>query len=171
MLEQSIGAAQIAALIILVQRGLEEIYSARNTRLLLAAGGEEVGREYYPVVAITHLGWIAALFLLIPADAPILWPLLIAYLALQVVRYWVIATLGHYWTHRIITLDSAPIVRAGPYKYLRHPNYAVTMVETFLLPLVFGATGVAVIFGAIWSVVLYYKIILEDGALSLRRGG
>jgi methyltransferase len=171
MLEQSIGAPQIAALIILVQRGLEEIYSARNTRLLLAEGGEEVGREYYPVVAITHLGWIAALFLLIPANAPILWPLLAAYLALQVVRYWVIAMLGRYWTHRIITLEGAPIVRGGPYKYLRHPNYAVTMVETFLLPLVFADAGVAVVFGAVWSAVLYYKIILEDGALSLRRGG
>ena len=75
MFEQTFGAAQIAALLILLQRGLEEIYSARNTRALLAAGGREAGRDYYPVVAITHLAWIAALFLLIPADAPILWPL------------------------------------------------------------------------------------------------
>jgi len=38
MFEQTFGAAQIAALLILLQRGLEEIYSARNTRALLAAG-------------------------------------------------------------------------------------------------------------------------------------
>lgn len=170
MLEQSIGAAQIAALLVLVQRVLEEIYSARNTKALLAAGGEEAGRDYYPVVAITHLAWIAALFLLIPVDAPILWPLLAAYLALQVVRYWIIATLGRFWTHRIITLPDAPVIRAGPYKYLRHPNYAVTMAETFLLPLVFADAAVAVIFGAVWSGVLYYKIILEDAALAQRRG-
>lgn len=170
MLEQSLGAAQIAALLILLQRGLEEFYSARNTARLVAAGGREAGRDYYPVVAITHLAWIAAIFLLIPSAAPIIWPLLILYLLLQVVRYWVIATLGRYWTHRIITLPHAPIVHAGPYLYLRHPNYVVTIAETFLLPLVFGEASIAVIFGCVWSAVLYYKILLEDAALSERRG-
>jgi methyltransferase len=170
MIEYGIGAPQIAALLVLLQRGLEEIYSARNTARLLAAGGREAGRDYYPVVAITHLAWIAAIFLLIPAASPIIVPLLVLYLALQVVRYWVIATLGRYWTHRIITLENAPVVRAGPYRYLRHPNYAVTIAETFLLPLVFADAAVAVIFGCVWSAVLYYKIILEDAALAERRG-
>jgi methyltransferase len=171
MLDQSFGVPQIAALLLLLQRGLEELYSARNTARLIADGGREAGRDYYPVVAITHLGWIAAIFLLIPAAAAVFWPLLVLYLALQVVRYWVIATLGRYWTHRIITLQRAPIVRAGPYQYLRHPNYAVTIAETFLLPLVFGEAAIAVIFGCIWSAVLYYKILLEDAALAERRGG
>src|SRR5262249_10668734 len=105
MIEQSFGAPQIAALLVLVQRGLEEVYSERNTRALMAEGGREAGRDYYPVVAITHLAWIAALFLLLSPSAPILWPLLVLYLLLQVARYWIIATLGRYWTHRIITLD------------------------------------------------------------------
>jgi methyltransferase len=171
MLEQSLGAAQIVALLILLQRGLEELYSARNTARLVAEGGREAGRDYYPVVAITHLGWIAAIFLLIPSTAPVIWPLALLYLLLQVVRYWIIGTLGRYWTHRIITLETAPVVRAGPYRYLRHPNYAVTIAETFLLPLVFGEAAIGVIFGCVWSAVLYYKIILEDAALAERRGG
>jgi methyltransferase len=170
MLEQSLGAAQIAALLILLQRGLEEVYSARNTAKLLAEGGKEAGRDYYPVVAITHLAWIAAIFLLIPPSAPVLWLLAGLYLLLQVARYWIIATLGRYWTHRIITLPDAPIERGGPYRYLRHPNYVVTIAETFLLPLVFGDAAVAVIFGCVWSAVLYYKIVLEDAALAERRG-
>ena len=36
MIEYGIGAPQIAALLVLLQRGLEEIYSARNTSRLLA---------------------------------------------------------------------------------------------------------------------------------------
>jgi methyltransferase len=171
MIEQSFAAPQIAALLVLVQRGLEEVYSERNTRALIAEGGREAGRDYYPVVAITHLAWIAALFLLISPSAPILWPLLALYLLLQVARYWIIATLGRYWTHRIITLDKAPIVRRGPYRFVRHPNYAVTIVETFLLPLVFADAAVAVIFGCVWSAVIYYKVLLEDAALAERRGG
>ena len=169
MLEQSFGAPQIVALLILLQRGAEELYSARNTGRLIAEGGREAGREYYPVVAITHLAWIAAIFLLIPSTAAVIWPLAALYLLLQVARYWIIATLGRYWTHRIITLEGAPVVRGGPYRYLRHPNYVVTIAETFLLPLVFADAAVAVIFGCVWSAVLYYKIILEDAALAERR--
>jgi methyltransferase len=170
MLEQSLGAPQIAALLILLQRGFEEFYSARNTARLIAAGGREAGRDYYPVVAITHLAWIAAIFLLIPATAPVLWPLAGLYLLLQVARYWIIATLGRYWTHRIITVPNAPVVRKGPYRFLRHPNYVVTIAETFLLPLVFADAALAVIFGCVWSAVIYYKILLEDAALAKRRG-
>ena len=138
-----IGAPQLAALLVLGQRGLEELYSARNTRRLMASGATEMGSTYYPVVAATHLAWIAGLFFLIPPAAPIAWPLIAYYVALQIVRYWVIASLGPFWTHRIITLPGAPIARSGPYRYLSHPNYAVTIVETFVLPLAFGALALA----------------------------
>ena len=165
-----LGWPQLAALLLLAQRGLEEIHSARNTRRLLADGGREAGREYYPVVAVTHLAWIASVFFLIPPDAPIVWPLLVVYLLLQVARYWIIGTLGPYWTHRIITLEAAPIIKDGPYKWVRHPNYLVTVLETLLLPAVFGAPALGAIMAAIWSAVLYYKILIEDGALARRRG-
>jgi methyltransferase len=159
----------MAALIVLVQRGLEEAYSQYNTRALLAQGASEAGRDYYPVVAVTHLGWIAALAFLVPADAALHLPLLTAYVALQPARYWIIATLGRYWTHRIVTLPGAPVVVRGPYRLVRHPNYAVTLAETLLLPLAFGQVALGLIFAVVWGAVLHYKIVLEDGALAERR--
>ena len=54
------GAPQIIAILLLAQRGLEEIYSSANTKRLLAEGAREVGAGFYPVVAATHLGWIAS---------------------------------------------------------------------------------------------------------------
>jgi len=164
-----IGAPQIAALLVLAQRGLEELYSARHTKALLAEGASEAGRAFYPVVAATHLAWIASLFFLISPDAPIIWPLVAYYLALQVVRYWVIASLGRFWTHRIMTIPEAPIIRRGPYRYLSHPNYAVTIIETFILPLAFAALALAVIMTALWWVAIATKIRLEDEALATRR--
>ena len=169
MISDTVGLPQIIALIILIQRGAEELYSARNTQALIAAGAREAGRSYYPVVATTHLAWIASLFFLIPATATTSYRLAVVYIALQVVRYWVIATLGRFWTHRIFTLDNAPVVRRGPYRYVRHPNYAVTIAETFLLPMVFDALALGMIMGAVWTAVLAYKIKLEDEALSARR--
>jgi methyltransferase len=88
---------------------------------------------------------------------------------LQVVRYWVIASLGRFWTHRIITVPGAPITRTGPYRYVAHPNYAVTVIETFVLPLAFGALALAVIMTSLCWVVLGTKIRLEGEALSSRR--
>ena len=164
-----IGAPQIAAILVLAQRGLEELYSARNTKALLAAGGREEASAYYPVVAATHLAWIASLFFLIPPDAIVVWPLIAYYLVLQILRYWVIGSLGRYWTHRIISVPGAPVVARGPYRYLRHPNYAVTIVETLVLPLAFGALALGLIMTALWWTVLTYKINLEDAALDTRR--
>jgi methyltransferase len=164
-----IGVPQIAALLILIQRGAEEVHSARNTKALLARGAREEGAGYYPVVAATHLGWIASLFFLVPADAQPFWPVIGVYVVLQVARYWVIATLGPYWTHRIITIDEAPIVSSGAYRFVRHPNYAITVAETLLLPLAFSAVALALIMTVIWVAVVSYKIRLEDAALAARQ--
>jgi methyltransferase len=169
MLTDEFGYPQIAALLLLLQRGLEELYSQRNTRRLLQRGAVEAGREYYPVVATAHAAWIASLALLIPANAPMYWRPLLAFLLLQPVRYWIIGTLGPFWTHRIITLPDAPMVTGGPYRLMRHPNYAVTLAETLFLPLAFGQLALGVIFATIWGAVLFYKIQLEDQALSVRR--
>jgi methyltransferase len=169
LLGELIGIPQLVAVAVLLQRGLEELYSRRNTANLLAKGGREVGRAYYPVVAVSHLAWIAGIFLLLPPASPVIWWLAAVYVALQVVRVWVIASLGPFWTHRIITVAGIATVRRGPYRWIRHPNYAVTVAETFLLPLVFGGWGVALIMTAIWVAVIRYKIVLEDQALAERR--
>jgi methyltransferase len=169
MLAEYFGTPQIAATCILLQRGLEELLSRQNTRRLMHLGGREVGREYYPVVAVAHLSWIAALAFLTPPSAHVHMPLLLAFLALQILRYWIIGTLGRYWTHRIITLPQAPIVDKGPYRFLHHPNYAVSLAETLVLPLAFRQLAMALIFTVLWGAVLRFKIFLEDEALAARR--
>jgi len=50
------GPPQIAALLVLIQRGVEEIHSARNMRVLLARGGREEGSKNDPVVAVVSVG-------------------------------------------------------------------------------------------------------------------
>ena len=57
----------------------------------------------------------------------------------------------------------------GPYRFVSHPNYAVTLAETLLMPLAFGQLALAVIFAVLWGAVLRYKIRLEDEALAMRR--
>jgi methyltransferase len=82
----------------------------------------------------------------------------------------VVASLGPYWTTRIITLPDAPLVRRGPYRFLRHPNYVVVAAEIAVLPLVFGAWPIALVFSLLNAVMLAWRIRIEEQALASRRG-
>ncbi len=163
------GVPQIVAVIILIQRAAEEVYSTINTRRALKAGAHEAGRDYYPVVAVTHLAWIASIYFLIPSAAPVIWPAAVLYVLLQVARYWIISSLGPYWTHRIIVRDGEPIVRTGPYRYVRHPNYLVVIAETVVLPMAFAQYALGIIMGFIIGAVILYKQRLEEQTLAARR--
>lgn len=155
--------------LVALERLVELVHARRNTAWLLARGGVEVGRGHYPLLVALHGGWLAALFLLVPADAPVVWPLLALFALLQIVRLWVLATLGRFWTTRIITLPDAPLIRGGPYRFCRHPNYAVVAAEIAVLPLAFGAWKIALLFSLLNAVLLIHRIRVEEAALSHRR--
>src|SRR5262245_58534463 len=135
----------------------------------MAAGATETGAGYYPVMVFGNLAWLAAIFFLMPADSPVLLLPLCLYLLLQVARYWIILTLGQFWTHRIVALRGAPLVRTGPYRYFAHPNYAVMMLEILLLPMVFGGFMLGIVAAALYAPSLIYKIGLENRALAACR--
>jgi methyltransferase len=152
-----------------LQRLAELAWARRNTRRLLAQGGREVGAGHYPLFIVLHAAWLIALLLLVPWTEEPSWPLLAVFLGLQVLRVWVVASLGRFWTTRIITLDDAPVVRRGPYRWLRHPNYWIVAGEIAVLPLAFGAWPVALVFSALNAVLLWHRIGVEDAALQSRR--
>jgi methyltransferase len=150
-------------------RLIELLYAARNTRRLLARGAIEVGRGQYPWFVALHAAWLLAMFAFIPpATLPNLYLLGIFVLA-QVARLWIIATLGPYWTTRVITLPSAPLVRRGPYAFMRHPNYAIVCIEIAVLPLAFDAWQIAIVFSVANAMLLAWRIRIENAALDARR--
>ena len=105
-----------------------------------------------------------------PPAASINITLLLLFCGLQAARIWVIASLGAFWTTRILTLPDAPLVARGPYRWLKHPNYLVVACEVPLLPLVFGAWQLALVFGLANLALLAYRIRMEDAVLAPRRG-
>jgi methyltransferase len=155
--------------LVAIQRVGELLYSARNTRRLLAKGGVEVGAVQYPFFVLLHAAWLVSMALLIPPSTPPNWRLLGLYLLLQPLRLWIIATLGLYWTTRVITVAGAPLVRTGPYRFFRHPNYVVVCAEIAILPLAFGAVEIAIIFSILNASLLSWRIRVEERALRLRR--
>jgi methyltransferase len=131
-------------------------------------GGVEVGARHYPLFILLHAGFIAAMPLAIPWDAPANLPLVGVFLALQAARVWVIGSLGPYWTTRIITVPGAPLVRKGPFRYVRHPNYLIVTGEIAVLPLAFGAWEIAAIFSLLNLALLLHRVRVEERALKDR---
>lgn len=163
------GLAQWLVLLVALQRLGELVLSRRNTARLVARGGHEVGAGHYPFIVALHVGWLAAVFVAVPTETPAHWPLLAVFAALQGARIWVIASLGAYWTTRIVTVPNAPLVRRGPYRWLRHPNYAIVAAEIAVLPLVFGAWRIALGFTLANAALLTWRIAVEERALQPRR--
>lgn len=163
------GLPQIVVLLVAAQRLGELVVAQRNTKRLLREGGREIEARHYPLFVLLHGGWLVAMLLLIPSSAPVSMPLLAVFVVLQLLRVWIVLTLGRYWTTRIITVPGAPLVRRGPYRFLRHPNYVVVIGEIALLPLVFGAWKITLVFSILNLVLLWHRIRIEDAALAARR--
>ena len=151
---------------IVVQRLAELAYASRNTRRLKARGAVEAGARHYPLFVLLHGGWLAAMLVFIDPEAPPNLALLGLFAALQAARAWVIATLGERWTTRILVPPGAPRIARGPYRLMRHPNYAVVIAEIAVVPLMFGAWQPALIFSALNLALLAHRVRIEDAALS-----
>ena len=154
-----------------VERLAELVVTTRNARWSFARGGVETGREHYPVMVAMHAAFlVAAPVEVIVADRPFLpwlgWPMLALAAASQALRWWCIASLGHHWNARVIVVPGAPLVRRGPYRWLRHPNYVAVVTELAVLPLVHTAWLTALVFSAANALVLRTRIRVENAALA-----
>jgi methyltransferase len=150
---------------IALQRLSELVIARRNTARLLAQGGREHAPGHYPLIVVLHAAWLIALVVVVPADATPNFYWLALLVVMQAARLWVLVSLGSRWTTRIIVMPDAPLVARGPYRWMRHPNYAVVVVELIALPMVFGAVWIAAIFTVLNAAILTWRIREEDRAL------
>lgn len=159
----------VILILVALARLAELVVAAGNTRALMAHGAVEVGRGQYPFLVAFHVAWLAAQALASSDAAPVEPVWLGLFVVLQLARLWVITSLGRYWTTRVITLPAVPLVRRGPYRFLRHPNYLVVALEIPVLPLAFGLWRIALGFGIVNLALLAWRIRIEDRALATRR--
>jgi methyltransferase len=165
-----VTAILIVCGLVALQRLVELRYAAANTRALLARGAVEIGASHYPLFIALHGSWLLCTAIVaLATHAQTDWWLVGLFAVLQGARLWVIATLGSYWTTRIITLPGAPLVRTGPFRLVRHPNYLVVTIEIATLPLAFGEWAVAIVFTVLNAALLAYRIREEERALRDRR--
>jgi methyltransferase len=159
-----VSLAEIILTLVTLQRVGELVLARANTQRLLAQGAVELSPQHYPLIVAVHTAWLIVLWGF-GGHQPVDVVTLALYLLLQVLRGWVLWTLGPRWTTRIIVLPGAPLVTSGPYRFLSHPNYAVVIGEIALLPLALHLPVTALIFTLLNAMVLTLRIRAENHAL------
>jgi methyltransferase len=163
MTEFGWGAALLAYLT--AQRLAELWWATQNERRLFAAGGAEYGRPHLPLIVLLHASWLTGMWFLAYGRA--VDPVFLAlFIVLQLARFWVLFTLGRRWTIRIIAVPGERLVASGPYRYLRHPNYAVVSGEIAVVPLALGLPIYALVFTILNAAVLAIRISAKNAALA-----
>jgi methyltransferase len=144
--------------------------SRRHAARAFARGGLEAGQRHLTFMKLLHVALLAGsgtevLWLDRPLLPALAVPMMTLALLSQALRYWAVATLGSRWNVRVIVVPGEPVVAAGPYRYLRHPNYVAVIVEGFALPLIHGAWVTAATFSVLNALLLLVRIRCEEQAL------
>ena len=154
-----------------LERLLELVISRRNAAWAKARGGVESGQRHFPAMVALHsgllIGAVAEVWVLGRPFLPALGlTTLSIVVAAQVLRYWCIHSLGHQWNTRVIVVPGLPrVADAGPYRWLRHPNYVAVVIEGIALPLVHSAWLTATVFTVLNAALLTVRLRVEEAAL------
>jgi methyltransferase len=158
------GSGAILLTYLTVQRVAELWWAKQNELRLFAAGGIEYGRSHLLLIVLLHAAWMFGLWVL-AYDRSVEPVYLAVFIVVQIARFWVLITLGRRWTIRIIVVPGERLVARGPYRLLRHPNYAVVAAELAVVPLALGLPLYALVFTILNALVLAIRIPAENAAL------
>jgi methyltransferase len=152
-------------------RFVELRISRRHQEKLVLRGAVKVTEPYFRWMIALHTGVLAGAALevillrrpFIPALAA---PMMALFLAANAVRWWVIRTLGEHWNVQVMDSARLGVVISGPFRFVRHPNYAAVFVEMIALPLIHTAWITALAGTLAHAAVLAKRLSTEERVLS-----
>lgn len=163
----------IFLIFLLAQRLIELVIAHRHEMTMRRRGAVEIDSRGYRVIVLMHAAFFASIiaekaFLHRPVSH--FWIALLAvFAAAQILRYWAIGSLGAYWNTKILVAADHVIIKKGPYKFIRHPNYVAVATEIAVVPMIFSCYLTAVAFTVLNAILLRRRIQFETRALV--RGG
>jgi len=148
---------------------VEAARASANERAQRARGGREPSGDVYTLMRIAYPAAFLAMLVEgawrgAPPRSAVLAGAAV-FLIAKALKWWAIVSLGTFWTFRVIVVPAARLVAAGPYRWLRHPNYAGVMGELAGVALMTAApvSGVAGIVTFGWLVIR--RVSVEERAL------
>jgi methyltransferase len=144
--------------------------SQKNEKWLLKNGAVEYGKEHYLFIVMLHTLFIVALIFEYLIKQPLSYNLLfiILYFLLISFKVWIILSLGKFWNTKIYHISNMPLIKKGPYKYLKHPNYLIVAAEIVVIPLAFNLYYTAITFTLLNMFMLIVRIKEENKVLQIQ---
>jgi methyltransferase len=153
-----------------VLRLVELRISRQHQKRMLAQGALRVREPHFKWMVVVHTGiLIGAAIEVVALRRPFL-PLLAApmfalFLASNLMRVWVVRTLGDLWSVQVMDSTRIGVVTAGPFRFVRHPNYTGVILEMISLPLIHTAWITAIVTAPVYSFALTMRIRGEESVL------
>jgi methyltransferase len=164
----------IAFLALLLAVGALRIFelrvSRRHQQQMLAGGATKVNEPQFRWIVFLHtavlIGAALEVFLLRRPFVPLLAAAMLAlFLAGNAVRLWVVRTMGKHWNVQVMNSTALGVVTSGPFRFVRHPNYAAVFVEIFSLPLIHTAWITSLLGCVGYMATISRRIALEESVL------
>src|SRR5260370_19015795 len=168
------GISVIAFLGLLLAVALLRLFelrvSSRNRQRMVAQGATKVHEPRFRWIVLLHTAvLICAALEVVLLRRPFI-PILAAvmfllFLASNAVRLWVVRTMGKHWNVQVMNSTSLGAVTSGPFRFVRHPNYAAIFVEIFSLPMIHTA-WITTLLGVVgYAVTISQRIAVEEKIL------
>lgn len=159
----------IFIVLLIIQRLTELIIAKRNEKWMKEKGALEFGQSHYPFIVVVHSLFFVSYIMevmIFHNELSAIWPILtLLFLLTQAGRIWALTALGPYWNTKIIVLPNAEVIKKGPYRFMKHPNYVIVAAEFIIIPLLFQAYITAIIFTLLNLIILSIRIPAEENAL------
>jgi methyltransferase len=130
--------------LVALSRLAELAISARNQRRLVARGARKIPERHFHWMVLLHTGVLVSAaaevaFLRRPLIPALALAMGLAFALANGLRWWTIATLAEHWNVQVMDSSRLGIVTTGPFRWIRHPNYASVLVELVALPMIHTA--------------------------------
>lgn len=148
---------------------LESGRSRRNERSLRAEGAVEPADDVYRVMQVAYPGCFLAMLgeswarRAAPRSLPVAGATL--FMVSKALKYWAVATLGPRWTYRVLVVPGVPRIARGPYRFLRHPNYAGVAGELAGIAMIARAPVTGVLSLLVFGWLMLARIRVEERAM------
>jgi methyltransferase len=169
-MELSVTAYLALLLVVALLRLVELRISKRHQAQMVARGAAKVDEPRFRWMVVLHTAvLLGAAVEVVFLRRPFL-PILAAFMFLiffvaNAVRWWVIRTLGEHWNVQVMDSTRLGVITAGPFRFVRHPNYAAVFAEMLALPLIHSAWITAALGSLAHIAVLAQRLSTEERVL------
>jgi methyltransferase len=159
-----------AAVIVLAFLLAEAWRAARNERAQRAQGGQEPAGDVYALMSVAYPAAFTAMFVEgFTRGAPstrVFAAGALLFTASKALKWWAILSLGSAWTFRVIVVPGMRLVSSGPYRLMRHPNYAAVVGELVAVALMTGARLSGPLVTSFFMALIIRRLSVERRALA-----